>query len=81
MMPEVEAALVGMQVGEIRAFVDKTLIILEITRRQPAALTDALILKEGIENVTTIAQYADWWKHSTEQDRRSRALSSIVYYL
>lgn len=81
MLPEVETALVGMQVGETREVGDKEITVMEITRRQPAPLTDALIAEEGIEGVSTLAQYRDWWKHNTEQDRRNRALSSIVYCL
>lgn len=81
MLPEVEAALVGMEVGETREVGDKTITVLEITRRRPSPLTDSLIAEEGIEGVSTLAQYRDWWKHNTEQERRNRALSGIVYRL
>lgn len=81
MMPEIETALVGMQIGETSEVGDKEITVLEITRRQPAPLTDTLIAVEGIEGVSTLAQYKDWWKHNAEQERRNRALSSIVYRL
>lgn len=81
MMPEIETALVGMEVGETKEIDGKSITVLEITRRRPSPLTDALIVEEGIEGVSTLAQYKDWWKHNTEQERRNRALSSIVYCL
>lgn len=79
MLPEVEAALIGMQVGETREAGDKTLTVLEITRRRPAPLTDALIAEEGIENVSTIAQYEDWWRALTEQDRKRTAIQRLIF--
>lgn len=81
MMPEAENVLIGMHVGETKKAGDKTITVLEITRRRPAPLTDALIACECVEGVSTLSQYTEWWKRNTEQERRNKAVSNIVYRL
>lgn len=74
-----ENAVVGMQLGETKSTDGIQITVLDITRRRPAALTDALMVAEKIDGVETITQYRDWWKAKTEVDRKATALNRIVY--
>lgn len=78
---ELENAVLGLQLHQSVTVDNITFTVLEITRRQPAELSDILIQSEGIEGVCTIEQYRTWWTNSVEKERRKDAVHRIGYFL
>ena len=72
-----EDEIVGMKKGETKG----DITVLEITRRRPAALSDAVILAERIENVKTVAEYSAYFREKEERERRINALKRTASYI
>lgn len=77
-----EDALLGAGTGESRtASIDGaevTLTVTRIVRTVPSPLTDELVRAENIEGVGTVAEYAAWYRETTEAQNRSRALHTVT---
>lgn len=81
---EGEKAVVGKKVGDqFEATIGAmklTLQVVEILRRYPAQISDALVSKADIEGVSTLEEYAQWYRKQNEPEHRRRAIGGIVMY-
>lgn len=78
---ELENAIIGLHPQQSITAQNIEIRVLEITRRQPTPLTDAIICAEGIDGVTSVDGYRTWWQTKTEQERRRDAVHRIGYFL
>lgn len=79
-----EKAVVGKKVGDLFETTiggkKLTLKVVEILRRYPAPINDALVSRAGIEGVSTLKEYTQWYREQNELEHRRQAIGGIVMY-
>lgn len=80
-----ENACVGAKLGESRKVLvpegEVTLTVKRIVRRSNLPVGDALVQAEGIEGVSTVAQYYDWYRASKREPNRQLATYRAAAFL
>lgn len=80
-----ENACVGAKLGETRTIrfgeAEIRLTVTRIVRRSHMPINDELIRAEGIDGVSTLAEYAAWYRAANEPTRRKNAAYRSAYYL
>lgn len=80
-----ENACVGMKLGQSKAVStpegEVTLTVKRIVRRSNLPVGDALVQAEGIEGVSTVAQYYDWYRESKRESNRRLATYRAAAFL
>lgn len=82
---DIENALIGAKIGESRTVRTEegeiTLTVTRIVRRRSMPVGDELVKAEGIDGVTTVADYYRWYREQNEPERRMNACMRTAYQL